>query len=66
MWHKNLYKLRRKLFETIGSERYSRPSLYDIDKKLEKYLINSNGFLAAYRLNLQIDLLNLIYFPQNY
>ena len=37
-------KTRRKLFEAIGSERYSRPSLNNIDQKLEKYLNYRNGF----------------------
>ncbi|HEY9770030.1 MAG TPA: FkbM family methyltransferase [Coleofasciculaceae cyanobacterium] len=44
MLKKKLAKFRRKAFETIGSDRYSRPSLSEMDKKLEKYLTYSNGF----------------------
>ena len=46
-----LSKLRRKIFETVGSERYSRPSLFDIDRKLEKYLPNRNGFFIEVGAN---------------
>lgn len=44
MYRKKLSKLRRKAFEAVGSARYSRPSLYEMDKKLEKYLPYSGGF----------------------
>lgn len=40
---KNYEKTRRKLFEALGSERYSRPSLNNIDQKLGKYLNYKNG-----------------------
>ena len=40
----SLKKCRRRFFEFFGSARYSRPSLYDIDKKLEKYLPRRKGF----------------------
>ncbi len=35
---------RRHLFEALGSDRYSRPSLNDLDRKLEKYLNYREGF----------------------
>lgn len=44
MYRKKLSKLRRKAFESVGSSRYSRPSLYEMDKKLEQYLPHSGGF----------------------
>lgn len=44
MWKTELRKLRRKIFESFGSPRYSRPSLYEIDRKLERYLPYHNGF----------------------
>ena len=44
MLKKKLSKLRRKTFEAIGSDRYSRPSLYEMDRKLEKYLTHRQGF----------------------
>lgn len=36
-------KARRNLYEALGSERYSRPSLNNIDQKLGKYLNYQNG-----------------------
>lgn len=44
MQRKKLSKLRRRLFEKIGLDFYSRPSLHEIDRKLEKYLNYRNGF----------------------
>ena len=45
--HQNLKKayetIRRKTYEAVGSSKYSRPSLNDIDRKLEKYLHYENG-----------------------
>ncbi|MGB5636760.1 MAG: FkbM family methyltransferase [Waterburya sp.] len=35
---------RRKLFEAMGLERYSRPALNNLDRKLEKYLNYQQGF----------------------
>ena len=46
MYKKKLSKLRRKVFEAIGSDRFSRPSLYDMDRKLEQYLPERNGFFV--------------------
>jgi hypothetical protein len=37
-------RLRRKICEAISLDFYSRPSLYNIDRKLEKYLNYTNGF----------------------
>lgn len=37
---------RRILFESLGSGRYSRPSLYGMDLRLEKYLTWENGFFV--------------------
>ncbi|WP_319422268.1 FkbM family methyltransferase [Pleurocapsa sp. FMAR1] len=42
---KKKYELvRRKSYEAFGSSKYSRASLNDIDRKLEKYLDYRNGF----------------------
>ena len=42
---KEKYKTkRRKLFEAMGSDRYSRPALNNLDRKLEKYLNYRQGF----------------------
>lgn len=45
---KQLQDLRRTLHESIGSDRYSRPGLNDLDNKLSKYLNFRNGvFIEA-------------------
>ena len=36
--------IRRKSYEAIGSSKYSRPGLNELDRKLEKYLDYDNGF----------------------
>jgi FkbM family methyltransferase len=37
---------RRKIFELLGLERYSRPALHDIDRKLARYLSFDRGFFV--------------------
>jgi len=37
---------RRKIFELLGLERYSRPALHDIDGKLARYLSFDRGFFV--------------------
>lgn len=37
---------RRRLFERLGLTRYSRPALFDIDRKLEPYLSKTGGFFV--------------------
>jgi FkbM family methyltransferase len=44
MFRKKIYDFRRKMFEAIGSDLYSRPSLHNIDRQLEKYLTQRDGF----------------------
>lgn len=46
-----LIELRRKVFEAVGSDRFSRPSLFDMDRKLEKYLPYRNGFFIEVGAN---------------
>lgn len=41
---KNLRNIRRKIYESFGNPKYSRPALNDLDSKLEKYLNFQNGF----------------------
>lgn len=48
---KKLRKWRRHLYESLGSGRYSRPSLNGIDRRLEKYLICENGFFIEVGAN---------------
>ena len=39
-------RLRRRAFERLGSDRYSRPALHDLDRKLERYLPEKGGFFV--------------------
>jgi FkbM family methyltransferase len=38
--------MRRHLFERFGSARYSRPALFDMDRKLERHLPQHGGFFV--------------------
>lgn len=64
MLKKRLTKIIRKSFEIIGSDRYSRPSLYEIDKKLEKYLDYRNGFFIEAGANDGYTQSNTYYFEK--
>ena len=64
MFKKKLSKLRRKTFEAIGSDRYSRPSLYEMDRKLEKYFPQRNGFFIEAGANNGLSQSNTYYFEQ--
>lgn len=39
-------RTRRRLFESLGSERYSRPALHDMDRKLEQVIGRDGGFFV--------------------
>jgi FkbM family methyltransferase len=39
-------RARRRLFERFGSARYSRPALFELDRKLEAYLPERGGFFV--------------------
>jgi FkbM family methyltransferase len=41
-----LVRTRRAIFETLGSARYSRPALHDLDRKLERYVDRVGGFFV--------------------
>lgn len=64
MLKKKLSKFRRKIFEIIGLDRYSRPSLHDIDRKLEKYLTHRNGFFIEVGANDGFSQSNTYYFER--
>ncbi len=64
MLKKKLSKLRRKLFEAIGSDIYSRPSLLEIDRKLEHYLNYRNGFFIEVGANNGFNQSNTYYFEK--
>ena len=46
-----LRTLKRSIFEFFGNAKYSRPALFDIDKKLENYLNFRNGFFIEVGAN---------------
>ncbi|HET7856928.1 MAG TPA: FkbM family methyltransferase [Gaiellaceae bacterium] len=39
-------RARRRLFERLGSARYSRPALFELDRKLERYLPERDGYFV--------------------
>lgn len=51
MWREKLSKWRRKLLEPMGVSVYSRPAIFDMDRKLEKYLDYQNGFFIEVGAN---------------
>jgi len=57
-------RLRRRLYEFFGSDRLSRPSLYEIDRKLEKYLPYKNGFFIEVGANDGYSQSNTYYFER--
>lgn len=59
-----LDKTRRTLFEALGSDRYSRPSLNDLDRKLEKYLPQRGGFFVELGANDGFTQSNTYYFEK--
>ncbi len=64
MFKRNLKRFRRKLFERLGSDRYSRPALKNIDRKLEKYLSYHNGFFIEVGANDGFNQSNTYYFER--
>jgi FkbM family methyltransferase len=44
--HYALARARRGLFERLGSTRYSRPALYEIDRKLDAIIDRNDGFFV--------------------
>lgn len=59
-----LSMLRRKIVESFGISRYSRPSLFEIDRKLEHYLNYCNGFFIEAGANNGFNQSNTYYFEQ--
>lgn len=64
MLKQKISKLRRKVFESLGSSKYSRPSLYSIDRKLENYLDYDNGFFIEVGANNGFRQSNTYYFER--
>ncbi len=58
----SLRHLRRRVYEFLGDDRYSRPSLHDLDRKLEKYLDFDGGFFVELGANDGYSQSNTYYF----
>lgn len=61
---RRLMRARRRIFEAIGSERYSRPSLNGLDWKLERYLDFDGGFFVEAGANDGFQQSNTYYFEK--
>jgi FkbM family methyltransferase len=57
-------KYRRRLYEFFGWDRYSRPALNDLDRKLEKYLPYRDGFFIEAGANDGFAQSNTYYFEK--
>ena len=59
-----LSRLRRRAFEAFDAGRYSRPALYEIDRKLEHYLDFRGGFFVEAGANDGFNQSNTYYFEK--
>ena len=59
-----LSRSRRRLFEWVGSDRYSRPALNNLDRKLERYLPHRDGFFIEAGANDGYAQSNTYYFEK--
>lgn len=57
-------RLRRRVFERLNSPRYSRPALYGLDRKLERYLPFRDGFFVEAGANDGYNQSNTYYFER--
>ena len=58
---RRLSRIRRRLFESLGLDYFSRAALDDIDKKLEVYFPYKNGFFIEVGANNGISMSNTYY-----
>ena len=61
---RRLSRIRRRLFESLGLDYFSRAALDDIDKKLEVYFPYKNGFFIEVGANNGISMSNTYYFAK--
>jgi FkbM family methyltransferase len=58
---KQCEKFARKIFEPMGIDYWSKPAIFDMDNKLQKYLSYSNGFFIEAGANNGFDQSNTYY-----
>lgn len=63
-YSRSLGRLRRRLYELFGSDKLSRPSLYQMDRKLQRYLPHRNGFFIEAGANNGYSQSNTYYFER--
>lgn len=59
-----LVRMRRTVYEAMGSARYSRMALYEIDRKLERYLDFDGGVFVEAGANDGVEQSNTYYFEK--
>ncbi|MCU0536478.1 MAG: FkbM family methyltransferase [Hydrococcus sp. Prado102] len=64
MLKQKIKRIQRRFFESIGSDIYSRPSLHEIDRKIEKYLPQKNGIFIEAGANDGFSYSNTYYFER--
>ena len=64
MFREKLIRWRRKAFESVGVDLYSRPSLHEIDRQLERYLPHRQGFFIEVGGNDGFSQSNTYYFER--
>ena len=60
----DLKRYRRRLYEVLGSDRYSRPAQRQMDRCLEQYLPYKNGFFIEVGANDGFAQSNTYYFER--
>lgn len=61
-----LVRMRRRAFERLGSFRYSRPALNDLDRKLERHLAYRGGFFVELGAHDGFNQSNTYYLERRY
>jgi len=61
-WKRWARRCRRRLWESVGSDRFSRPALHELDRKLERYLDFDGGFFIEAGANDGFEQSNTYYF----
>ena len=61
---KALVVVRRRIFESFASARYSRPALHDLDRKIERFIDRDGGFFVEAGANDGFQQSNTYYFER--